>query len=50
MNRLKTIAMLGCAVAAMLLAWAHQALTKDASKPLVVLSTSDVIGYTSPCG
>jgi len=50
MNRLKTIAMLGCAVMAMLLAWAHQALTKDAAKQLVVLSTSDVIGYTSPCG
>jgi hypothetical protein len=29
---------------------AHQALTKDAPKKLVVLSSTDIIGYTSPCG
>lgn len=36
--------------AALLLAWAHQALTKDSKKTVVVLSTTDVIGYTGPCG
>jgi hypothetical protein len=36
--------------AALLLAWAHQALTKDSKKTVVVMSTTDVIGYTAPCG
>lgn len=32
--------------------WAHQAQTQENSggKVLPVLSTTDVIGYTSPCG
>jgi hypothetical protein len=32
--------------------WAHQAQTQEKSggKILPVLSTTDVIGYTSPCG
>ena len=50
MNRLRSIALLACAVTMILLVWAHSALTKDAKKQFVVLSTSDVIGYTSPCG
>jgi hypothetical protein len=37
-------------VAALLLPWAHQALTKSSPKAVLVLSTSDVIGYTAPCG
>jgi hypothetical protein len=30
--------------------WAHQAMTKVAPKSLSVLSTSDGIGETKPCG
>jgi hypothetical protein len=47
---MKTFTLLATATAAVLTLWAHQARTADAKKPLVVLSTSDVIGYTTPCG
>ena len=50
MNRVKTFALLSSAVAVTLAVWGNQALTKDAKKQLVILSTSDVIGYTTPCG
>ena len=50
MSRIRSIALVTSAVGTLLLVGAHQALTKDAKKSLVVLSTSDVIGYTSPCG
>jgi len=36
--------------ATLLLVWAHTALTKDSKRTVVVLSTTDVIGYTGPCG
>jgi hypothetical protein len=36
--------------ATLLLVWAHAALTKDSKRTVVVLSTTDVIGYTGPCG
>ena len=50
MTRVKTFALLATVTAAALAVWAHQARTADAKKPFVVLSTSDVIGYTTPCG
>lgn len=50
MHSARKPAVLVALVALLLLAWAHQAVTKDAEKTLVVLSTTDVIGYTGPCG
>ena len=50
MTRVKTFALLATATAAVLAVWAHSARTADAKKTVVVLSTSDVIGYTTPCG
>ena len=50
MTRVKTFALVASAVATMLAVWGNQALTKDAKKQVVVLSTSDVIGYSTPCG
>jgi hypothetical protein len=50
MSQARKPALVFAAVAALLLAWAHQALTGDAKKTVVVLSSSDVIGYLTPCG
>ncbi len=50
MRQVRKPALLAAVVAMLLLAWAHQALTKDNKRTLCVLSTSDVIGYFTPCG
>jgi hypothetical protein len=50
MRTTRSIALVTSVVGTLLLVGTHQALTKDAKKTLAVISTSDVIGYTSPCG
>jgi hypothetical protein len=44
------VALIGIAVGLGL--WAHQGLTQDNNKgkPIAILSTTDIIGYTGPCG
>ena len=50
MLRWKSVLLVLSVVFAGLALWAHQAITKVAPKTLSVLSTSDAIGYTTPCG
>jgi hypothetical protein len=50
MLRLKMVPLVLSVVFAGLALWAHQAVTKAAPKTLAVLSTTDGIGYTTPCG
>lgn len=50
MRHSRNLAVLFGVAGLMLSVYAHQAMTKDAKKTLAVLSTSDIIGYTTPCG
>ncbi len=50
MPSLRKWAALAAVVMALALLWAHQAMTKDKPRELIILSTSDVIGYLTPCG
>ncbi len=50
MQRARKPALAVAVVALLLLAGAHQALTKAAQKTIVVLSTSDGVGWLTPCG
>ena len=50
MLRLKTVLLVLSVVFAGSALFAHQAITKATPKKLAVLSTTDGIGYTTPCG